>query len=76
MPSVNLVRTPLSVSCSHLSRGMLGTPMLCKYFVTNISEDVQSVYVTMGAEMGDQPAFLIAGETVTKVDLMPYSEQY
>lgn len=54
---------------------MLGTPMLCKYFVQNISEDVQSVYVNLITDE-NSTAFLVAGETVTKVDLMPFSDPY
>lgn len=52
---------------------MLGTPMLCKYFVNNISEDVQFVQVQIAA---DNKSFLIAGELLTNIDLMPFSDPY
>lgn len=52
--------------------------MLCKFSVKNISEEIMQVYVSVGSDIGqaDQPAFLVAGEAVSKVELMPWADPY
>ena len=53
MPVVHLVRFPLQVSCERMvSKCRVGQPVLCKFFIKNISEEVHSVYVSMGYEVG------------------------
>lgn len=72
------MKVPLQVSCTHQSKVKLGEPMLCRFSVKNISEEVLQIYVSMGSDIGqaEQPAFLIAGESVSKVDLMPFADPY
>ena len=52
--------------------------MMCKYHVKNLTEEILSVYVSIGIEIGpnEQPSFLVAGETVTKIEIMPSNEVY
>ena len=61
-----------------VSKCRVGQPVLCKFFIKNISEEVHSVYVSMGYEVGkdERSDFLQAGESCTKVDLMPFSDVY
>ena len=49
--------------------------MLCKYVIKNITEEVLYVNVSIGVEQ-DQSNFLIAGESQSKVDLMPWADNY
>ena len=75
------MKIPIKVFCHHNSKAKLGEPFLCQFKLRNISEDVLSVYVSLGTEysgMGqvDQPPFLIGGQSVCKIDLYPRADKY
>lgn len=67
VPQINLVKVPFKVSCTHPSRAKIGEPIIVKFTVRNISEDVLPIWVSMGAEIkkDDHISFLIAGESMS-----------
>ena len=77
---VNIVKVPLQVSCTHLSRVKLGEAMVVKFSVKNISDEVLVVWVGMGAEIDlkdkEAQSFLMAGESMSQVNLMPFVDEY
>ena len=72
------MQSQLQVSCEHQSRQKIGKPIVCKFYVKNISSDVLSIFVSMGYDQGKEeaPTFLQAGESCTQVELLPYNDAY
>lgn len=52
--------------------------MIVRFTISNISDDVLPIWVSMGAEIkkDDPISFLIAGESMSQVTLMPWTEPY
>jgi hypothetical protein len=44
------MKVPFKVNCIHISKVRLGEPMLCKYVIKNITEEVLYVHVSIGVE--------------------------
>lgn len=75
------MKAPIKVTIQHPNRTKLNEPFQVKFTVQNTSEEVFPVQVTYGAEnwampRGNVPSYLIAGELLTNIDLMPLSDSY
>jgi hypothetical protein len=75
------MKVPIKVNVQHQTRAKLHEPFLVKFTIQNLSEEVFPMYVSFGADntqanKHEKPNFLLAGELQSRVDLMPWSDDY
>ena len=77
-PNISLVRVPLKVTSQHTSRARIGEPFTARYYVENLSDEVLSIWTSIGADQNltENQNFLVAGEAMSQVSLMPYTDPY